>query len=164
MVRGKLWRQIEAGVASGVWLFAKTVLLPSRCSILQRIASGSSTVLAQDHFYSDFCCLPSTCQTQASSMAMICWQRQGEGVCTQQVDDNWGCHLLNGCMSACFACLLLLPCLSLCTRESASWPCSKRCKWAGRAFAKSWACTPLCVSPRAHARALVFVSTLDCNN
>ena len=29
-----------------------------------------STVLAQDHFYSDLCCLPSTCQTQALSMGM----------------------------------------------------------------------------------------------
>ena len=83
-----------------LWVCTKTLLLSSVCGTLQRIASTSSTVLAQDHFYSDFCCLPSTCQTQASSMAMICWQRQGEGVCTQQVDDNWGCHLLNGCLCA----------------------------------------------------------------
>ncbi len=31
----------------------------------------SSTVLAQDHFYSDFCGLPSTTQTQAKSMLMM---------------------------------------------------------------------------------------------
>ena len=65
---------------------------------------ASSTVLAQDHFYSDLCCLPSTCQTQASSMEMSLWQRHVEGNCFKQVDDNWRCQFLNGCLS-----ILLMP-------------------------------------------------------
>ena len=64
----------------------------------QREVPKLSTVLAQDHFYSDLCCLPSTCQTQASSMEMTVWQRHVEGSCVKQVDDNWRCQLLNGCV------------------------------------------------------------------
>ena len=68
-----------------------------------RLGLTPSTVLAQDHFYSDLCCFPSTCQTQASSMEMSVWQRHVEGSCFKQVDDNWRCQFLNGCL--CLMCL-----------------------------------------------------------
>ena len=47
------------------------VVVKGFAPVVPRAGCRVSTVLAQDHFYSDLCCLPSTCQTQASSMEMI---------------------------------------------------------------------------------------------
>ena len=56
---------------------------------LHRLATDLSTVLAQDHFYSDFCGLPSILQTQAISMLMnIAALRCGKAFGSTKVDEQ----------------------------------------------------------------------------
>ena len=54
-----------------------------------QLTLGLLTVLAQDHFYSDFCGLPSILQTQAMSMLMICAAlRCGKAFGTAKFDEQ----------------------------------------------------------------------------
>ena len=83
-------------------------------------ARSLSTVLVQDHFYSDFCSLSSTIYPQTQPMWMTCQCASWNALCFGQVDEQharWRAEWVIYCVAPLLV-VSILPAFSTCVRKT----------------------------------------------